>query len=190
MKKQNQSITFEVIENEIAFRVGGKLIGVIAKDDFLTLLDKPVMEGRFRMAVPKNAEFEALDTTEGFARVSRLLRKGLSLEQAAQVLGVDAEALRKFWSYALPKYKGPQADAEIERQGHEQGDFCATVGLCETEGPEAGSPIPELFVDALAVHQNLAECGSVGQVADRMHLDHAALYEWLELNARVLEVLG
>ena len=182
-------LTFDVRESAIAFRLDGELSCMISRDDFLSLQNSAVMERLFRLAIPKNVEFEALDNVEAFARVSRLLKKGLILEQAAAVLGVSGEVLRRFWSCALPKYRGPEADKVIERQSHAENDFCATAGLCVVGGFHAGTPIPELFLDALIVHQNIAVCGAA-KTADKLHLDHGAFREWLEKNARVLEVLG
>ena len=188
-KKEIMPLKYEVAEDGITFTIGESSVRV-SRDDFLNLIDGPGMVERFREANPANAGFAALDNVETYAKVYRLLKKGLMLEQAAQLLGVPGETVRRFWSYALG-HGYPGAAAEIERQGadSEGKDFCKTIGF-ETLGANAGQPFPPVFVDALGAKTNLTYYGSAGRTAEMMALDRKDFELWVEKNKNVLEVLG
>ena len=190
-KKEILPLKYEVAEDAITFTIGESSVRV-SRDDFLNLIDGPGMVERFWEATPANAGFAALDNVETYAKVYRLLKKGLVLEQVAQLLGVPGETARRFWAYSLSRNPGKaEAAAEIKRQGAdaEGKDYCKAVGF-ETEGPNAGQPHPPVFVDALGAKTNLTYFGAAGRAAEMMGLDCKDFELWVERNKRVLEVLG
>lgn len=190
MKRQieNGRLAFAVNENEITF-TAGELSFKISKDDFLALIDGPGMAERFRLSTPANAAFAELDDVEHCARVWRYLRKGLTLEEMAPLLGVNGEALRLFWSHALSTYPGRQdAKTEIERQGKEERDYCQATGIIN-QGPNAGQPEEAVFVDVHLAKQRLVGYGNKSRAATTMKLDPKDFELWVEKNQRILDII-
>jgi hypothetical protein len=204
MKKDKiiPELTWIVRETEIVFSVADEAIVRVSKDRFLTLLDGRAMTELFRLQ--SKTDFDQWDSAEWYARTDRYLRKGLSLDQAAQAMrapgehqtDITGETLRKLWANFLAYHRGEAViAAEIERQGREEGDYCKTDGtLCKAgEEPtplESGTPLPEIFVDALIAARLLKEWGGVRTTAATLHLDLRAFEEWIEKNRNILEVLG
>ena len=191
MTKKNQDkepglLTWEVRENEIVFSLSEWRIR-IPKDEYLTLIDPRSMFERFQEATPVNAGFAALDNVETYARIYRYLKKGLILEQVAQLLGVPGEVLRRFWSFAMTRYPGGAAtDAEIARQGAdaEGKDYCKAIGI-QTIGANAGQPNPPVFVDAYVAKKSLGAWNA----AETLGLDNRDFDEWLRKNKAILDIL-
>ena len=198
MKKQleNGKLTWALDEKEITFSLG-ELSFKVPRGEFLSLIDRGIMEERFRLSEKPNAAFVELDTPATFARVSRLLRKGLTLDEAARVLKVDAGILRKFWELGLRKYRdNGEARSEGEKQGRAEGDYCKTNGLYEMgRAPLPGVPgadgvkIPEVFVNAADVKRALTRFQDEGVVAGKFKLDVKDFGIWIEKNQYILDVL-
>lgn len=134
------------------------------------------------------------ESNANFARILRLLRKGLDLGQAARAMGVDPESVRRFYNAELPPWNDSrsrtraQVDAEIERQAEAEGDYCKPVaGTLSWERP--GQPLARRFVDAAAVKQAQRQGKSAETIAANLGLDPTAFDEWLIKNAAILETL-
>jgi len=204
MKKDKiiPELTWIVREAEIVFSVADEAIVRVSKDRFLTLLDGQAMTALFRQQC--KTAYDQWDSAEWYARTSRYLRKGLNLEQAAQAMrapgehqtDITGETLRKLWANYLAYHRGEAIiEAEIGRQGREEGDYCKTDGRIFGAGGkptpfEAGVPLDEIFVDCLSAVQLLKEWGGVRTTAATLHLDLKAFEEWIEKNKNVLAVLN
>jgi len=201
-EKKIPELTWIVREAEIVFSVADEAIVRVSKDRFLALLDGRAMTELFRLQC--KTDYDQWDSAEWYARTSRYLRKGLNLEQAARAMrapgehqtDITGETLRFLWANYLAYHRGEAIiEAEIGRQGREEGDYCKTDGTLFKAGEEptpfqSGVPLTEVFVDAQAAARLLKEWGGVRTTAATLHLDLKAFEEWIEKNKNVLAVLG
>ncbi len=171
-------------------RIGG-LAFRVPKGMLIQLADRGVVEESFKRAVEPNRTFEDIDCVENFARVTRLLRKGLDLDQAARAMKLDPGKVRKFYGHCISaggKYGVNQVKGEADRQGELEGDYCRCAeGV--TSWAEPGKPLERIFINAATVKQAQKAGKCFPEIAALVHADRQSFDEWLDKNAAILGVL-
>jgi hypothetical protein len=190
MKKKSEvlDLDYEIDEENIFFSVGGERRLKMKMGKFLCLINRDNI--RYEVAQSKNPgkEFEDLGPKE-YVTVHRLIKKGMSLSQAASVMGIEEPRLRRFFNYAREKYsfESSQIVEELRRQAEAGRDYAKAKKQPSRRGlPEA----PDSFslVDLGKVKCLVNQGMEPPAIAEKLNLDREDFAEWFTVNAPLLDV--
>ena len=196
MKKkvdENESVPlvdFSVRGDEAYFSVDGWPRFKMRTDTLLRLINRELVAS-LRDNQSRDEELEAIDSLLFYARVQRLLRRGFSAEEAAQVVGITPDLFRRYLAYGMGKYRDPQqVRAEIERQQQAEGDFCKRKPRPQTETERTmriAPPDEFIQVNAARVRDMLKAGKGFKEICDALDLDEKGFEEWYKINRELVD---
>jgi len=190
MKSKDEilDLGYEISGEDIFFSVNGKRRFKMVLWEFLGLIDRDKLREVRKRAEDPAKDFTGLGLQE-YVTIIRLIKKGMSLSQAASVIGIPEPRLRSFFNYARNKYITNQgAFAEELRQQIEAGrDYVKTK-----KRPMRGLPQQEQEPDTF----DLVDLGKVKSlvnagmepfaIAEKFNLDADDFKEWYKVNEPLL----
>lgn len=175
----------------------------IARPDVETLIGKESAARKFTEAdSPAHGGPFDKAAIEKAAAIARWLGPhGLDMSQVGRILGESADALRKWYGWALSQGGWNDGPARDERERLAEGDRVRSTkdfpgGVCEINGRlcslQTGVPIPGQFarLNGSEVGRALAAArGDVKDAAKALKVDADDLAGWVERNSEMLAVI-
>ena len=181
---------FSVRGEDVLFTLDGKPKFKLRTDALLRLINAELIK-RLRADQGENEELKAIDSLQFFAKVQRLLRRGFSSEEAAKIVGITPQFLRRYLSYGMGKYRDPQqVRNEIERQQQAEGDLCLKKPRRQTDQERTLgiAPEPEYANVPAAAVKDMLKAGRVfSEICEKLDLDEKSFSEWYKLNKPLLD---
>lgn len=171
-----QRLTFTTEADRVVFRVGDGAAFYLTREDLHKLTDGSAMSGEFKKAERGELVNPRLAKPEALALAIRLMKKGLSLGQAARVMNVPEAEFRVWYGNGV---RGPNSEAALQFINSSEArevDYCATVAYADRG---QGYPPGFKFMNLADVKAALA---AGRDLVKEWHLDEADFRRWLEDN--------
>lgn len=146
------------------------------------------MQIKFEHLRGEDESMGELNTLENYVKVMRLMKKGLTIDQVARILGYSHKKVRAFIGIVQRKrnyFSSTKYEEEWNHQSAEEDYVKVKITGREEPGKEPGRK----FIDLLVLRGDLRKGLSNKRIAELFEVDEKSFNEFMEKNQKYLDLL-